>query len=171
MAPHERSEIVEQLENGRAALVAALQGVAEERAKTRPAPERWSMLEITEHVAFVEARFRGMVENSQPGEAAAADAQKEAALMHRVTDRTNRRTAPDAVVPTGKFTCIAEALTAFNAQRDHTVRFAEENAARLRSLSAQHPVLGPLNGVEALMLIAGHGRRHTEQMLEAAEGR
>jgi hypothetical protein len=86
-------------------------------------------------------------------------------------DRSNRRTAPEAVHPAGKYECISEALEEFNAARDETLRFASEEGVGLLSRNASHPVLGPLNGVEALLLIAGHGRRHTAQMREAAEGR
>jgi len=35
------------------------------------------------------------------------------------------------------------------------------------TLTTTHPVLGTLNGGEALILIAGHGRRHTAQIREA----
>jgi hypothetical protein len=86
-------------------------------------------------------------------------------------DRENRRTAPDAVRPTGKYGSLAEGLQDFNAARDETVRFASEQGVNLLTRSANHPVLGPLNGVEALLLIMGHGKRHTAQMREAAEGR
>src|SRR5665213_1805254 len=85
--------------------------------------------------------------------------------------RSNRRTAPEAVHPTGKYGSISEALREFNAARDETLRFASEQGVNLLSRRASHPVLGALNGVEALLLIAGHGKRHTAQMREAAEGR
>ena len=65
----------------------------------------------------------------------------------------------------------AEALQEFQAARDETLRFASEEGPNLVSRSATHLVLGPLNGVEALLLIADHGRRHAEQMREAASGR
>lgn len=171
MAPQEKNEIVEQLESGRVELIAVVSGLTEDRAKTRPAPDRWSVLECIEHVSFVEGRFRGMVEQSASQDVAAPDKAREALIVGRVVDRTTKRNAPEAIHPTGKHTCIAEALEQFNATRDQTVQFAREQGARLYGRSAAHPVFGTLNGVEALLLIAGHGRRHTEQMREAAEGR
>lgn len=171
MAPQEMQDVAGQLESTRAELIAVVTVLTDEQARTRPAPDRWSVLECLEHVNFVERRFLGMVRNSEPGTPAQRDAAKEAALTERVINRNNRRTAPEAVHPTGKYETIAEALREFNTGRDETLRFASEQGPNLLTRSASHPVLGPLNGVEALLLIAGHGRRHCEQMREAVEGR
>jgi len=171
MAHEAIADVTGQLESARGELIAVVGSLTEERARTRPAPERWSILECLEHVSFVERRFLGMVKNSEAGTPVERDAAKEAALKDRVIDRSNRRTAPDAVHPTGKYGSISEALEDFNAARDETLRFAAAEGANLLARSASHPVLGPMNGVEALLLIAGHGRRHTAQMREAAEGR
>jgi hypothetical protein len=164
-------DIAAQLESARAELLVVVSGLTEEQARTRPAPDRWSVLECLEHVNYVERRFLGMVKRSEAGTPAERDAAKEAALQERVIDRGNRRTAPEAVHPTGKYGSISQALEEFNTARDETVRFAAEEGVNLLSRSASHPVLGPLNGVEALLLIAGHGRRHTAQIRDAAEGR
>jgi len=164
-------DVTGQLESAREELIAAVSGLTDEQARTRPAPDRWSVLECLEHVSFVERRFLGMVKGSEAGTPAERDAAKEATLKERMQDRVNRRTAPDAVRPSGKYGSVSEALQDFNAARDETLRFAAAEGPNLLTRSANHAVLGPLNGVEALLLIAGHGRRHTVQMREAAEGR
>jgi uncharacterized damage-inducible protein DinB len=171
MAPQEMKDVAGQLESARAELIVVVSGLTEEQALTRPAPDRWSVLECLEHVNLVERRFLGMVRAAEAGTPAERDAAKEAGIKDRVLDRSNRRTAPEAVHPTGKYGSISEALQEFNAARDETLRFASEEGVNLLSRKASHPVLGPLNGVEALLLIADHGRRHTAQMREAAEGR
>lgn len=171
MAPQETLDVAGQLESARAELIAVLSNLTEEQARAKPAADRWSVLECVEHVNFVERRFLGMVKASELKPPAERDAAKEAALQHRVVDRSNRRTAPEATHPTGKYASIAEALEDFNATRGETLRYAAEQGAMLLSRSAIHQALGPLNGVEALLLIAGHGRRHTQQIKEAAEGR
>lgn len=171
MAPQETQDVAGQLESARAELVTLVSSLSEEQARTRPAPDRWSVLECMEHVSFVERRFLGMVKASEPGAPVARDAARESALKHRVEDRSNRRVAPEFVRPTGKYASLPEALADFNAAREETLRFAAEQGANLLTRSASHPVLGPMNGVETLLLIVGHGRRHTEQMREAMEGR
>jgi uncharacterized damage-inducible protein DinB len=171
MAPQEMKDVAAHLENARAELLLVVSGLTNEQARTRPAPDRWSVLECLEHVSFVERKFLGMVKESAIGTPAERDAAKEAALETRVVDRSSRRTAPEAVRPTGKHGSVADALRDFNSARDETLQFASEEGVNLLSRSASHPVLGPMNGVEALLLIAGHGRRHTAQMREAVEGR
>ncbi len=171
MAPQETQDVAGQLESARAELIAAVSGLTEEQARTRPAPDRWSVLECLEHLTHVERRFLGMLKASEPGTPATRDAAKEAALAERVVNRSTRRTAPEATHPAGKYASISEALADFNAARDETLRFASEQGPNLLSRSAVHQALGPLNGAEALLLIAGHGRRHTEQIREASQGR
>ena len=77
-------------------------------------------------MCYVERRFLRMVRESEAGRPAERDAAKEAALMERVTDRSNRRTAPEAVHPFGRYQSIVEAVQDFNAVRDETLRFASE---------------------------------------------
>jgi hypothetical protein len=91
---------------------------------------------------------------------------KEEALAARFVDRTTKRQAPEAVLPKGRFTSLAEGLKQFQSARDCTVQFARERAADLYTLASVHPAFGPLNGMEALMIIAGHARRHAEQIRE-----
>jgi DinB superfamily len=171
MPSQEMRDVTEQLERARAELMFMVGGLTDAQARTKPAPDRWSVLECLEHVTFVERRFLGMVKASEVGTSGERDAAKEAALMERLLDRTSRRTAPEPVRPAGKYGSLAEALQEFQAARDETLRFASEEGPNLVSRSATHLVLGPLNGVEALLLIADHGRRHAEQMREAASGR
>jgi hypothetical protein len=171
MAPQEANEVIVALESGRAEMVEAVSGLTDEQAKKRPTPERWSVLECVEHVTFVELRFLSMLKASEAGPAAERDAEKEAAMQVRVVDRSNRRNAPEAVHPQGKYSTVAEALEAFHAQRDETVQFAKDEDSKLSGRTAKHLVLGTLNGVETVLLIAGHGKRHTEQIREALQGR
>ena len=141
--------------------------LTEEQARTRPAPDPWSVLECLEHVNFVERRFLRMVRESEAGPPAERDAAREAALMERVTDRSNRRTAPEAVHPAGRYRSISEALQDFNAVRDETLRFASEEGVNLpvaeRSPSCVRPFEWRGNPPPDWI--------HTAQMREAAEGR
>lgn len=170
MTPEDMNDVAGQLEKARAELVAVVSSLTEEQARTRPAPGRWSVLECLEHVCYVERRFLHMVRESEAERPAERDAAKEAALMERVTDRSNPRTAPEAVHPFGRYQSISEALQDFNSVRDETLRFASEEGVSLLSRSARHSVFGRLNGVETLILIECHGRRHTAQIRDAAEG-
>ena len=69
-------------------------------------------------------------------------------------------------MPKGRFASMAEGLERFNAARAHSTQFASEHAADLYTLASAHPVFGPLNGVEAMIILASHSRRHAEQIRE-----
>jgi hypothetical protein len=166
MAPKEQTEIVDNLERSRQEFMDAVAGLSETQAKARPDPERWSVLDCVEHVATVEERFLGWLEAAEKLDAPRVDKEKERGLMARVPDRSVRVKAPEAVVPAGRFQTVAEALDRFNAGRTRSIRFAEDRCDDLYCLSAAHPRFGPVNGVELLIISAGHSRRHAEQIRE-----
>ncbi len=166
MAPSETSEIIEILEKSKDDFHAAASGVPESLANTRPEADRWSVLDCVEHVATVEEIFLKRLAGGEHTEAPPEDKVKEAALAARVVDRSTRRQAPETVLPKGQFTTLAEGLERFHTARGRTIRFARERAADLYTLASAHPVFGPLNGVEALIVIAAHARRHAEQIRE-----
>jgi hypothetical protein len=166
MAPSETIEIIEILEKSKEDFHAAASDVPESLAKIRPEENRWSVLDCVEHVTTVEEIFLKRLASGQYTEAPPGDKAKEAALAARFVDRTNKRQAPETVLPKGRFTSLAEGLKQFQSARDCTLQFARERAADLYTLASVHPAFGALNGVEALMIIAGHARRHAEQIRE-----
>jgi hypothetical protein len=166
MAPQERTEIVQNLERSREEFLAAAAGLSETQARLRPDPERWSVLDCVEHVAFVEERFFGWLEKAQKLDAPRRDREKEIKLMMMLPDRSVRVKAPEAVLPVGRFPTLEQAIAQFNARRTRSVQFAEERSNDLYSLAAEHPRFGPVNGVELLIITAGHSRRHAEQIRE-----
>lgn len=165
MAPQEKTEIVQHLERSREEFLAALEGITEAQAKVRPDPERWSVLECLEHVTFVEDRFYGWLEKAAKQDSPHRDREKELKLMAMVPDRSARAKSPEAALPTGRWT-LQEAIDEFNARRTRSIRFAEDHCNDLYFLATEHPRFGPVNGVELLIISAGHARRHAEQIRE-----
>jgi hypothetical protein len=161
-----RTEMVEELEASRKVFNNAAGGLSESQAGTSPAAGRWSVLQCVEHVATVEERFQGFLERAGRRDLPSIDPQKEAGLMARVTDRTARAEAPEPVRPSGRFSSLQEAVEGFNAARTRTIAFALERAADLPALDCHHQRFGALNGRELCMIMAGHARRHAEQIRE-----
>ncbi len=154
------------MERSRQEFIAALAGLTESQANARPDPERWSVLDCVEHVTTVEERFQGWLNAAKKLDAPRIDKDKEAGLMARVPDRSTRVKAPEAVVPAGRFTTLEQALEQFNAGRTRSIQFAEDRCDDLYCLASEHPRFGPVNGVELLIIIAGHSRRHAAQIRE-----
>jgi len=166
MAPKDQSQIIQDLENSREDFKTAVDGLSESGAKIRPEPDRWSVLECMEHVVTVEERLQGRLETEPRADAPLPDRQKEADLALRVVDRTARAQAPEPAQPKGRFQTLLEALEAFHAARDRSIRLAAERGEQVYSVAWEHPRFGLLNGGELLVLIAGHARRHAAQIRE-----
>ena len=155
------------LEDSRKAFHEAAAGLSESQASTSPGEGRWSVLQCVEHVTVVEERFFGFLESAGKLDPLVIDAAKEADLMERVTNRSSPAQAPEPVRPSGRFASLAEAVAEFNRARTRTISYAIEHAAELPAHAWQHPRFGDLNGRELLVIMAGHARRHAEQIREA----
>ena len=166
MGPETRTELVQCLEDSSKDFLEAVSGVTEAQAKAHPQAGRWSVLECVEHVVTVEERFFGRLEKAPREGAPPVNKEHEAELQARVTNRGNRAEAPEPVRPTGRFGSLAEATQAFQTARARTIQFAEQQGAEIYEKAESHPRFGPLNGTEMLLIIAGHARRHAEQIRE-----
>lgn len=158
--------LVHSLEEGRRQVLAAVSGLTDRAAATRPAANRWSVLECLEHLVSVEYRFLGFAQKGEAYETVRVDPAREQTLASGMMDRTARVQAPEAVLPTGRFRSVADVLTAFNEARDTSVRFARERGDALYTIKAAHPRFGELNGMEVMHLMNGHALRHVAQIRE-----
>ena len=166
MAPKEHMDIVKLLQESRAEIRSAAEGLTEPQAKHKPSPEKWSVLDCVEHVVIVEGRVMSRFENPGPLEAPAANEEREAKIREAGADRGAALQAPEPTHPTGRYATLAEALSAFDVARERTVAFAQQKGPALYTIAISHPVFGVLNGVEAMHLAAAHARRHAAQMRE-----
>ncbi len=157
--------LVAVLEDGRQDVVASVHQLSDDVAATKPAPERWSVLECLEHIVVVEERFLGFLANGAVIEPSPSR-DKEAELSEKVRDRSYQAQAPEAVVPTGRYTSVTEAITAFNRVRDLSVRVAQERADALYGVGVKHGRFGDMNGSELVHVLASHACRHAAQIRE-----
>lgn len=165
-----------QLEDARAALRSAVDAVPPGARSKRPGDDRWSVNEILEHLSLVERRFTGLIamriaEARNAGLGAEHDTRDAfpAGLRQMFGDRANRRTAPEAVHPTGNLQ-DAEAWDAVERARAllrETVGSADGLA--LSRVTHTHPVFGILSVYQLVELIANHEVRHSKQIAGIAE--
>jgi hypothetical protein len=167
MTEQERQEILSSLEQGKAELRNALQGVTEEMAAHAPALERWSILGCVEHIVISEDYlFRQIIQAAQ-ADAPVINERREAAIPVRGLDRSRRMESPPQGAPSGLFRTLSEAVERFMANRERTIKFVRENTEDLRSRITSHPIMGTVNCHEMLLSIAVHCLRHTKQIEEA----
>ena len=161
------------LDRDRASFLSQLARVPAESRALRPAPDRWSALEVVEHVARIDRRVAMLVavRTAEP-RPAAADALAAAVLtpekVARVRDRAERFVAPERVRPTGALApaAVLEELT--EARAALVAAYVEADPAVLDGTVHPHPVIGPLTLRSWFALAAHHDARHAQQLAEIA---
>lgn len=161
------------LDDSRHDLELAVNDVDPAKRAMRPAPERWSLSEVLEHLSLAEASFTGWIasgiEKARTGGIGPEGAERSPlpeAVRTRLADRVNRRVAPERVQPKGEM----RAGDAWNAVVEVERRLKEVLVAAdglaLNDVIVEHPSLGPFNIYQWVELMAAHRRRHVEQVRE-----
>ena len=161
----------------RAAFLAEVARVPLARQAERPAPDRWSVAEVVEHVARIDTGVAKLLafRAAQPLPAAPdalAGAQLTPDKAARVRDRSQRIEAPERVRPTGTLSPEAALEQLAAARSALTAAYRVADPAVLDGMVHPHPLpaIGPLTLRAWVELAAHHDARHAEQVGELADG-
>lgn len=164
----DREKGLQYLEQTRDGVVAATKGLSEAQLKFKPAPDRWSVAEIVEHITVVEgAIYQNVTEKvmkAPPGAADRDTAKIDGLVLAMVPDRSHKVKAPDQFVPTGRWPAT-DTVDQFLKTRAQSVTFFESTPDLRAHVGGQSP-FGLLDGYEWIMYAAAHSARHTKQILE-----
>jgi hypothetical protein len=168
----ERESAIKRLTRSRQTLLEAIEGVTENQARWKPAPDRWSILEYVEHLAISDDSLVELVQRSlkTPARPETEDQRREREQKIRETPMprgVNR--APETLRPAARFKSLAEALAAFEASRERTLEYTLTTQEDLRSHFSPHTVLGPLDGYQWLTGNAHHAESHAGHIREIRE--
>ena len=168
LSPADREKGLQYLEQTRDGVVTATKGLSEAQLTFRPAPDRWSIAQVLEHITVVEGAIYGNVtENimkAPPGAPDRDTAKIDAEVFAMVPDRTHKVKAPEQFVPNGRWPAT-DTLDQFLKTRARTIAFFE-STPDLRAHVGGQGFLGPLDAYEWIMFTAAHSARHTKQILE-----
>jgi hypothetical protein len=137
----------------------------------KPAPEKWSVLEVAEHIMMAESRLFGAVQGAlaaKPNPEWEAKTKGKTEFLEDVlAGRKGRAQAPESIVPTGKLS-REELIKKFKDARAKTLKFTEETKVALKAQTLDHPfpVFGTLNAYQWLIYIPLHNIRHNKQIEE-----
>jgi len=164
----EKDRALQYLETTKKGVLEATKGLSAAQWNFKPAPDRWSVAQVMEHIAAAEDFIRGMVKEKvmmAPAGDAARDVRKaDDAVLAMVPDRTTKVQAPEPLVPTNRFGSPEASIKHFVETRAETEEFLKATSG-LRDHVADSP-LGKLDGYEFILLIAAHSERHTKQINE-----
>ena len=146
-----------------------VRGVSEERARWKPGPDRWSILDCAEHVALVEQRMFDLLTQRMAPCASAepiAGTGREYAILTKGADRSEKLKAPEPAQPNGRFATLGEAVAAFEERRARSIAYVGGCKTDLRALEGLHGGLGRVTAQEVLSLLTIHPARHALQIGE-----
>ena len=163
------------LEQTRDLAIGATKGLSEAQWNFKPAPDRWSIAEIVEHMVLTQNFALGPIraQLAQAPKAQERDAkQVDSLLLAKFPDRLQKFNAPDVLKPTGRWTPaeslerllgnttkLEEYLESTPDLRQHTIE-----GAPLKALSQGK--YDQMDGYQWILATAAHTERHVKQILE-----
>src|ERR1700719_1796123 len=166
----DKERALQYLESTKRGVLDATKGLSDAQWNFKPAPDRWSVAEVMEHLAAAEDMLRGMTQEQvmKSPAVAARDAEEtkkaDEGVLGMVPDRSHKLQAPEPLKPTNRFGSPAAAQKHFLDSRATTEEYLKSTPG-LRAHLGDSP-LGKLDGYEFLLFTAAHSERHTKQMLE-----
>jgi hypothetical protein len=164
----DKDRALQYLESTKKNVLEATKGLSEVQWNFKPAPDRWSVAQVMEHIAAAEDFLRTLdkekVMVAPAGEAGRDVKKTDDAVLAMVPDRTNKVQAPEPLVPTNRFGSPEGSIKHFVESRAATEDFLKSTAG-LRGHVMDSP-MGKLDGYEFILLVAAHSERHTKQINE-----
>src|SRR5687768_16111699 len=99
MSPQQNVDVLQMLRESAADFNRAIEGARTCDTAAAPSADCWSVLQCAEHVVAVEERFFDKLQTADRTETPQSDAQREAELAARVTNRSTKTVAPEWVQP------------------------------------------------------------------------
>ncbi len=171
-AKADREAMLAHLQKTKKELEDATKGLSPEQWKFKPAPDRWSIAEVYEHITLGESFLFDMIQKgaqapATPEKKIAAAHEKDAQIQKMVTDRSQKFPAPDPLQPTGRWS-VGDMKKEFAARRAKTASFAKNAPGDLRAHLMAFPggSGNEMDMVQWVLFLSGHCERHTAQILE-----
>lgn len=164
----EKDKALQYLETTKKGVLEATKGLSEAQWNFKPAPERWSVAQVMEHIAAAEDFLRTLdkekVMMAPAGEAGRDVKKTDETVLAMIPDRTNKVQAPEPLVPTNRFGSPEGSVKHFVESRATTEDFLKSTAG-MRDHVLESP-MGKLDAYEFVLLVAAHSERHTKQINE-----
>jgi len=166
-------ELFDYLDVQREGLRAAVESIPEGRRELQPAPDRWSVAGVIEHLALLEARLAGLFKKRiAEGRAAGLgpDTETSSVIASRdvaiLLDRTRRLTAPEVVQPKTNMDAASAWRALEQAREGLRSTILEGDGLALNEIVHPHLVFGPMDLYKWIAFVGGHEARHTAQIRE-----
>ena len=168
-------ELIERYEHDRAAVLELVTGMTDEQWNFKPAPDRWSVAEVLEHVIVNEKLVwevltKQLVDAEVSEESRAGSAEFEEQITGVLRNREQRIPAPEALEPTGRWAGGDEMVGMFKEVRHAVIQWLDAADFDLRTKQAPNPFLQvDMDAHTWLVVAVEHSARHRQQIAEVME--
>ncbi len=170
-------EVIDHLDSAHAELQRAIAEIPAAMHQTRPGENRWSVAEVVDHLARVEARIVGVLIPELEKIVRAPDGGVEdddspvvpTFDMAAMLDRTEPRVAGETSMPRDGMD-LSAAWAQLDAERQRLRRAVlAADGRRLGDVVLPHPRFGALNVYQWVVFVGGHEARHIAQVREIGQ--
>jgi hypothetical protein len=169
LTSQELKKAVDYLEKTRADVLAATKGLSEAQWNFKQATNRWSVAQVTEHIAAAEDFLMDLIRQQvmkAPARASAADVVAiDEFVMKTIPDRSRKVQAPEPLQPSNRFGSPKDSLKHFQESRAKTIAFLK-GTKDLRQHAMDSQIGKQLDGYQWVLFLAAHSERHTKQINE-----
>lgn len=169
LSEKERKDAVAFFKETKTFLQKEIKGLSEAQLNWKPADSVWSVANCVEHIAVTE---NGIYEWAMETLKAPLDPKMDISkkpsdedVKTKVADRSTKAKAPEMFRPSGRFASTTEAYTAFERKRDSLIQYMRTTKDDLRGHYSTS-FFGPTDVYQILLLLSGHTKRHTLQIVE-----
>ena len=169
-------EVINYLDTERNALREAVERVPPELRDKQPGADRWSVAQVLQHLGIIEKRIGlGMAKWVTDGRSDGLGSEIETSSvmdslpLQLITDRSQRRNAPEEVRPQGDIDAESAWVTLQRSREALRAAFLAGDGLALSQVIQPHPVLGPINLYQWMLFVGSHELRHTAQVIEISE--
>ena len=169
------AELIERYEADRATVRELVGDLTPEQWSFKPAPDRWSIAEVLEHVIVNEKIVWGVLTEQLTDvevsdESRAQSAAFEEQIASTLRNRGQRFQAPETLEPTGRWAGGDEVVGMFKEVRGGMLRWLSETDFDLRTKQALNPVIQmDMDAHTWAVVTVEHSARHQQQILEVME--
>ena len=167
----ERKAAVKYLKHTQKLFLDSVKGLSDEQLKWKPAPDKWSVFEVSEHITLAESFIFDLI-SGQIMKAPANSAKTSEVTMEQiqtmVPDRTNNFQSPEPIRPEkAPWTSMADTLAAFKQRRATTISFMEVGNDDMRERFFMNPAFNKeMDAYLWIAFLSAHTERHVKQILE-----
>ena len=165
----DRERAIQYLESTKRGVLDATANLSDAQWNFKPAPDRWSVAEVTEHIAAAEDMLRGMITSQVMNAPPRPEGENVKAIdemvLAQIADRTQKAQAPPELKPTNRYGSPEGSLKHFTDTRAETLAFLIKHDD-LRAHAMDSPLGKKLDAYEWILFIAAHSERHTKQINE-----